>query len=189
MRLNDIVAAVLDAVSIPVVAAGGIATPDAVAQIIAAGADAVRIGTCFVAADESAAHPAYRAALGAASGPLDTVLTTHFDQDWPDAPHRVLTTALTRAEITGNRRIDPPNRDTTGDVSDMAMYAGEGVGAVHQVSSTREIAHELMSGLVLSRSGCYRDSTINRIPVRSSPSMLMSMNDGMQTRSRPPGAT
>ena len=148
MRLNDNVAAVLDAVSIAVVFAGGIATPDAVAQIIAAGADAVRIGTCFVAADESAAHPAYRAALVAASGPLDTVLTTHFDQDWPDAPHRVLTTALTRAEITGNRRIDPPNRDTTGDVSDMAMYAGEGVGAIHQVRSAREIAHELMSGLV-----------------------------------------
>ena len=148
MPLIDIVAGVLDAVTIPVVAAGGIATPDAVAQIIAAGADGVRIGTCFVAAEESAAHPAYMAALLAASGPQDTVLTTHFDQDWPGAPHRVLTAALARAEATGNRRIDPPNRESPGDVSDMAMYAGEGVGVIDQVRPAREIAHELMSGLV-----------------------------------------
>lgn len=147
MRVNDIVAAVLNAVSIPVVAAGGIATPYDVAQIIAAGADAVRIGTCFIAAEESAAHPAYTAAVVAASGPQDTVLTTHFDQDWPDAPHRVLTSALARAELTGNRRIDPPNRHTSGDVSDMAMYAGEGVGAIRQVRPAREIVRELMSGL------------------------------------------
>lgn len=147
MRLSDIVAAALGVVSVPVVAAGGIATPDAVAQIIAAGADAVRIGTCFVAAEESAAHPVYKAALLAASGPQDTVLTTHFNQDWPDAPHRVLTASLARGELTGNRRIDPPNRESPGDISDMAMYAGEGVGAIHQVSPARAIAHDLMSGL------------------------------------------
>src|SRR4029077_10885736 len=34
-----------------------------------------------------------------------------------------------------------------------------------------------------------RLSTSSRIPVLSSPSMEMSMNAGMQTRSRPPGAT
>ena len=145
MRRDDILAAVLDAVSIPVVAAGGIATPDAVARIMAAGADAVRIGTSFVAAEESAAHPAYTAALVAASGPQDTVLTTHFDQDWPDAPHRVLTTSLAHAEITGNRRFDPPTRNATGDVGDMPMYAGKGVGAIREVRAAREIAHDLMS--------------------------------------------
>src|SRR5881296_678282 len=35
----------------------------------------------------------------------------------------------------------------------------------------------------------YRLSTSRRIPVRSSPSIDMSMNAGMHTRSRPPGAT
>ncbi len=35
----------------------------------------------------------------------------------------------------------------------------------------------------------YRTSTSSLIPVRSSPSIEMSMNDGMQTRSRPPAAT
>jgi NAD(P)H-dependent flavin oxidoreductase YrpB (nitropropane dioxygenase family) len=147
MPLEDILAAAVHAVSTPVVAAGGISTPDAVARIIAAGADAVRIGTCFVAATESAAHPAYLAALIAAGGPQDTVLTTHFDENWPRAPHRVLTAALARAEATGNRIFDPPRRDAIGDVSDRAMYAGEGVGAIHEVRPARAIVDELMGAV------------------------------------------
>src|SRR3979411_1674216 len=39
------------------------------------------------------------------------------------------------------------------------------------------------------RTGRYLLSTRRRMPVRSSPSIEMSMKAGMQTRSRPPGAT
>lgn len=145
--LRELIERVVTAVGVPVVAAGGLATAEAVARIVAAGADAVRIGTAFVAAAESAAHPAYQAALIRAGGADETEITTHFDRDWPDAPHRVLRRALARAKLTGNRRIDPPSRYATGDVSDMAMYAGEGVGAVTAVRPAREIALELMSAL------------------------------------------
>ena len=48
---------VLDAVSIPVVAAGGIATARGVAAALAAGAAGVRVGTRFIASAESDAHP------------------------------------------------------------------------------------------------------------------------------------
>src|SRR4051794_23670813 len=51
--------AVLDAVALPVIAAGGIATRRGVAAAMAGGADAVRAGTCFIAAAESDAHPAW----------------------------------------------------------------------------------------------------------------------------------
>ena len=44
--------AVLDAVDVPVVAAGGIGTARDMAAALAAGADAVRVGTRFVAATE-----------------------------------------------------------------------------------------------------------------------------------------
>lgn len=145
MRRDDILAAVLGAVHVPVIAAGGLSTPEAVARTIGAGADAVRIGTAFVASDECAAHPAYKAALLAATGPQDTVLTRHFDKGWPEAPHRVLRAALTRAEAIGNRSIDPPNNESKGDVSGMAMYAGEGVGKILEVRPASEIARELMS--------------------------------------------
>jgi nitronate monooxygenase len=100
-----------------------------------------------VASEESGAHPSYKAALVAAGGPLHTVLTTHFDAGWPDAPHRVLRAALARAERTGNRNIDPPSRDSTGDVSGMAMYAGEGVGAIRHVTDAHALTLDLVSAI------------------------------------------
>ena len=148
MPLRDILAAVLSSVRVPVVAAGGLASAGAVARVFAAGADAVRIGTRYVASDESGAHPSYKAALVAAGGAIHTVLTTHFDAGWPDAPHRVLRVALARAERTGNRSIDPPSRSSSGDVSDMAMYAGEGVGAIRDVTDARAVTEDLMGAIV-----------------------------------------
>src|SRR5438270_122493 len=81
----------------PVVAAGGIGTAGAVKAVLAAGADAARVGTRFVAAEEADTHPEYADALVKA-GPEDTVLTTAFGVMWPDAPHRVLKSSVDAAE-------------------------------------------------------------------------------------------
>jgi nitronate monooxygenase len=58
---------VLDAARVPVVA-GGIATARGVAAVLAAGADAARVGTRFLATPEADVHPDYRDALLAARG-------------------------------------------------------------------------------------------------------------------------
>lgn len=64
---------VVDAVRVPVIAAGGIADGRGVAAVLALGAGAAQIGTAFLACDESNAHPGHRAALrGPSPG---TVLT------------------------------------------------------------------------------------------------------------------
>ena len=55
-----LIPAVCDAVKIPVIAAGGIASGRAMLAAMALGADAVQIGTRFVCSDESSAHPAYK---------------------------------------------------------------------------------------------------------------------------------
>jgi nitronate monooxygenase len=96
-----------------------------------AGADGVRVGTRFVTSPESGAHPDYVASLIAA-GPDSTVLTEWFGEGWEHAPHRVLRAALASAERTGWRATMPPNISVNRDVSDMAMYAGTGVGQVTQ---------------------------------------------------------
>lgn len=145
MPLLELLPAVLQAVKVPVVAAGGIGTAQDVRKVLALGADAVRVGTRFVACEESGAHPDYVRALIAARGPGDTVLTTHFDDGWPDAPHRVLRVALEKAEASGNREVPPPNRSRPGDIGDSAMYAGEGVGAITARTSAAEVVRELMS--------------------------------------------
>ena len=51
---------VVDAVSIPVVAAGGIADGRGIAAAMMLGAEGVQIGTRFVVAKESIVHPAYK---------------------------------------------------------------------------------------------------------------------------------
>ena len=152
----------LDAVSVPVVAAGGIATGRDVAAVLAAGAAGVRVGTRFVAAAESGAHPIYIDALLRA-GPEDTVLTQAFSVLWPDAPHRVLRSCVEAAhhltqdlvgEVDWAGQTMPiprfgvmvPTVETRGRIEAMALYAGQSVGAVTRVQPAAEIIAELVDG-------------------------------------------
>jgi NAD(P)H-dependent flavin oxidoreductase YrpB (nitropropane dioxygenase family) len=153
---------VLDAVEVPVVAAGGIGTARGVAAAIAAGADAVRLGTRFLAAEEADVHPAWANALIEA-GSGDAVLTEAFSVMWPDAPHRVLTGCVAAAEAiedefvgeidhAGERmpvpRLSPPSpgRHASGHVEAMAMYAGQSVSAVQRLQPAEAIVRELAEG-------------------------------------------
>lgn len=79
--------AVLDAVEVPVVAAGGIGTGRGLAAVLAAGAQAGWIGTALLTSHESAFAPAAKKRVLAAAE-SDTVLTRVFDlaagYDWPE---------------------------------------------------------------------------------------------------------
>ena len=75
----------LDAVRIPVLAAGGVATAERVLDLLRSGADGVRIGTRFLASPESGAHQEYIDRLLAATAE-DTVLSEWFSEDWQHAP-------------------------------------------------------------------------------------------------------
>lgn len=159
--LMPLLSRVLDVVGVPVVAAGGIATGRDVAAVLAAGAAGARVGTRFVASAESGAHPAWVAAILAARA-QDTCLTEVFSVMWPDAPHRVLRSAVEAAERTtedvigetsmGGERVPVPrcsvfcpDGTTTGRVEAMALYAGESVSNVHRVEPAAHIVAELMS--------------------------------------------
>jgi nitronate monooxygenase len=144
---------------VPIVAAGGIGTAEDVAELLALGAAAVRVGTRFVAAQETRAHPEYVSALIAATSE-DTELTELFSVGWPNAPHRVLRSCMRAAEqfegdVTGRRGTMeiarfasvPPNADTEGEIAAMALYAGLGVGAVTRVESAGEIVHALCANV------------------------------------------
>jgi nitronate monooxygenase len=142
--LDELLAEVLGAVSVPVVAAGGIGSGERVAQLITAGADAVRVGTRFLACPECDTHPAYVQALIAA-GAGDTVLTNHFDGDghWP-AQVRVLRSSLEGAIRAGNRSTSPPSAMAEDPLA-MACYAGLSVEHVREVKPASEVVRELTS--------------------------------------------
>jgi NAD(P)H-dependent flavin oxidoreductase YrpB (nitropropane dioxygenase family) len=160
--LLPLLSQVLDAVRVPVVAAGGIATSRSLAAVLACGAGGARIGTRFLASAESGAHPSYVKAVLAASA-ADTVLTEAYSGMWPEAPHRVLRSAIAAAEaladgVVGEVRegeqaipierfsVIPPTRTTTGHVDAMALYAGESVANVTSVQPAATILADLVSG-------------------------------------------
>lgn len=151
---------VLAAVDVPVLAAGGIGTGWAMAAALAAGADGVRVGTRFVAAEEAEAHPAYLQALIAAEA-QDTIYTNAFSVGWPDAPHRCLRSSVEAArafegEVVGEG-IDVTGKPftiqrfgclsitakTRGTIAAMPHWAGESVGGVTRVLPAAAIVREL----------------------------------------------
>jgi NAD(P)H-dependent flavin oxidoreductase YrpB (nitropropane dioxygenase family) len=144
--LDEVLRDALAHVSIPVVAAGGIGTPERVRELIDAGAHAVRIGTRFLAAPEADVHPQYLAALIAGSA-NDTVLTDYFDDDgdWPGTV-RVIRTSLEGAAAVGNRNTMPA---ANGHAQPAAMpwYAGLSIAHVHRSQSAAAIVAELTSQL------------------------------------------
>ena len=164
LSLLPLLEGVLDAVSVPVLASGGIGSARSIAAVLQAGAAGVRMGTRFIAAAESNAHPEYVEALIAA-GAEDSVLTTLFEVDCPMCPatHRVVRSALKLAEGLPDRPLGemevsgshypiprffgfPPTRQMTGRITAMACYAGQSVAAIHAVQPAGEIVAELVSG-------------------------------------------
>jgi nitronate monooxygenase len=160
--------------SIPVIAAGGIADGRGARAAISAGAAGVAMGTRFLATPEADVHPDWAARLLAASA-ADTVLTGLFDGGWPDAPHRVLRNSTYRrwdeagrpppgsrpgeGEVvaqSGSTEIeryaaDEPRRATTGDLEAMCLYAGQGVGVVTMVEPAAELVSRIAAELALAR--------------------------------------
>src|SRR5688572_29509618 len=69
-----LIPAVANAVKIPVIAAGGIATGRQMLAVMVLGADGVQMGSRFVASEEASSHPAFKeAVINAEEG--DTILT------------------------------------------------------------------------------------------------------------------
>lgn len=162
VELDELVPAVRAAVddSIAVVASGGIGTTSDVQRVLALGADAVRIGSRFVAAVESGAHDRYVELLIAGSG-TDTELSEAFWVGWPDAQHRVLTSAVEAsgdgADVVGQmpgrdgtmRSVprffaSPPTREFIGNIDAMALYAGTGIDAITARIPAVDIVADLM---------------------------------------------
>jgi NAD(P)H-dependent flavin oxidoreductase YrpB (nitropropane dioxygenase family) len=132
---------------IPVIAAGGIADGRRVASAMCLRARGAMIGTRFLVSREANTHDLYRTALIDATAE-DAVYMQLFDSGWPDAPHRALANATYQRWLEsgsppaghrpgegeevaqrGSTKLvrygdDIPTRDATGDVSELAHYAG-----------------------------------------------------------------
>lgn len=161
-------AVIEEAGTVPVLAAGGIANGSHIRRALMSGASGVYIGTRFVATREAEGHDEYKNALIRAKT-VDSVLTVCFQDGWENAPHGVLRNrtvemweaagcpapgqrpgegdVLTTNAATGlvKRRysIGGPRRDDRGELLDLPLYAGKGVGAVRDIPSAGDLVARL----------------------------------------------
>lgn len=113
-------------------AAGGFADGRGLAAALALGADGAVFGTRLLASTEAAAHPAYKQRIMRARAE-DTVHTTLFDIGWPDAPHRVLRTAVYEEWERAGR---PPSGQRPGEGAPVGQIKHAGMGMPPPVKYT-----------------------------------------------------
>ena len=143
---------VVDAVNIPVIAAGGIADGRGLAASFMLGAKAVQMGTRFVVADESIVNEAYKDRIIAAKD-IDSAVTGRSHGH----PVRSLRNAMTReyskleAEGKSFEELEYLTLGTLrkavmeGDIVHGTVMAGQIAGLVSKKQSAKEIIEEIMS--------------------------------------------
>lgn len=156
--VRELLPSILEAVSIPVIAAGNIVTGSDIFEIMRSGAAGVQMGTRFAATVESSAAPAFKQMYLDATDE-DMVLI-----DSPvGLPGRSLRNPLTERLAAGvEPRIercivclkkcgkqfcimDKLVRCQKGDVEDGLVFTGGGVGRIHDIPKVRDLIDRLVS--------------------------------------------
>ena len=143
---------VVDAVQVPVVAAGGIADGRQLAAAFALGAVGAQLGTCLLVSEECPIHPNYKQALLKAKD-SDTMVTGRST----GAPVRVLKNPMARAYVKmekDNLPLEELEKLTLGslrravvdgDTERGSLMAGQVAGMLHEILPLRTIFEKLMA--------------------------------------------
>jgi len=140
---------VVDAVGIPVLAAGGIADGRGLAAVLALGAQGALVGTRFAATREAVAPEAYRLALVNARAE-DTVLTDRWTGRWARVIANPLLADLSRTEPLPPYLQQSALRDVTEEAGAqnrrelIPLYGGQSVGLIHDLPSAGEVVRRMV---------------------------------------------
>ena len=153
MTTMALVPQVVDAVDLPVIAAGGIADGRQMAAAFALGACGVQIGTCLLTSTECPIHENYKKALLKAKD-SDTIVTGRIG----GTPVRVLKNKMTREYV----RLEKEGADKMelekytlgslrravfdGDTDTGSLMAGQVAGMLHDIRPVAEILDEMWNG-------------------------------------------
>ena len=148
---------VVDAVDIPVVAAGSIVDGRGLAAALAFGCQGVWMGTRFIASHEARAAQAYKESLVRAaetdtivtrcySGKTMRVVNNPYVEDWERRAQEIQpfpqqAIASAQADVMGGIGGKLEGLDPQKD----CMPAGQGLGAIHEILSCREIVDRTMA--------------------------------------------
>jgi len=153
LPLFSLIPQVADAVSIPIIAAGGIVDARGLVAAITLGAEGVQLGTRFVAVEENIANPKYKQAILEAKD-TDTIITCR-----RMLPTRSLKTDFTRCllelEESGASADDIRNflgysRARTGqlegDLENGEAYCGASAGLIKEIIPAAMVVQNLVEG-------------------------------------------
>jgi enoyl-[acyl-carrier protein] reductase II len=148
---------IVDAVSIPVLAAGSIVDGRGLAAALAFGAQGIWMGTRFIASDEARAGKIYKDGVLAAdaSGTLVTrcysgkpmrVLANRYAEDWERNPGDIKPFPEQFVVSIGDGVMAIFSGDTENLAADRScMPAGQGSGAIHEVLPAGEIVRRVVA--------------------------------------------
>lgn len=143
---------VVNAVNIPVIAAGGIADGRGLAAALMLGAKAVQIGTRFVVANESIVHENYKDRVIAAKD-IDSAVTGRGHGHPVRSLRNAMTREYTKLEAEGKsfEELEYLTLGTLrkavmdGDIVNGTVMAGQIAGLINKKQSAKEIIDEIMS--------------------------------------------
>ncbi len=129
------------------------------------------MGTRLVASEEAFAHERWKARIVSSDG-TDTIKTTLFGPEWPNATMRVMRNRVVNQWAGRESEVPvpppppavigtttfagapyampkfsavPPTPDTRGDFEEMALLAGDGAGRVTEILPAAETIRQMMS--------------------------------------------
>lgn len=153
MTTMTLVPQVIDAVNLPVIAAGGIADGRQLAAAFALGAVGVQLGTCLLVSRECPIHEAYKEAVLKAKD-NDTIVTGRI----AGTPVRILKNAMAREyvkqEKAGADKMELEKFTLgslrravfEGDVKTGSLMAGQVAGQLNEIRSIAEIFEDMYEG-------------------------------------------
>ena len=153
MTTMALVPQVIDAVDVPVIAAGGIADGRQVAAAFALGACGIQVGTCLLASEECPIHDNYKQAILKAKDSDTTVTGRSIG-----GPVRVLKNKMAREYLALEKRgatLEELERITLGglrravfdgDMEHGSVMSGQVAGMLHEIKPLRQIFEELYNG-------------------------------------------
>lgn len=159
-----LVPAVCEAVSIPVIAAGGIADGRGMVAAFALGAEGVQMGTRFLASVECTAHDAYKAKVVAAKD-SDTIVTGRIAGHPVRGIKNAFARAARKAELAslageGDEEMKLAGslrRAVEGDVNGGSLMSGQVACLIDEVKPCQQIMDELMSEATRWGAGSMQD--------------------------------
>ena len=152
-----LVSQAVEAVQIPVVAAGGISDGRGLAAALALGAQGVWIGTRFIASTEAHAGQAYREAVVAAqdvdtvrtrcySGKPMRVMSNPYVADWESRPQEIQPFPLQAMHSTQTGVMGGIGGQIEGLDPDRSCFAmGQSAGGVHDIKPAAQIVAEMVA--------------------------------------------